>query len=440
MPKRTWEIVLDGQSHCIQLNHGIWTSKHEVWLDGQMVARSRHVLDVGSQHAFAIGQHHCEVHIVSNGMQYRYLLFINGAPYSAREDSRKQPERDKLIQRGIAAYQYWHDLARLLDLTYSPNPESTDPLRQRLLGEHKGHLILVQPSAEKERYSVGVGVLMRYRTVDDVSAIRSQIMADPVVDRLLGKEKTWRCTIESNFTHCVFPYRPLKVGAEQIASQISEWFEVIDRYARSEQPDRCEGDNCPDRNAPVQVVLINGFPVLLCVHCTAKIPGWGEELQQAYQAAPGGLSKGLVGGMGVALPGALAWAVVAVAFNMLAAIISAVVFFGIVKLMDRIGVKRSGWSLMSAALLTVLSAVLGAHLTLAWDVASELPQGLVLSSLPGIMSSAWQALGATRLLRQAIGFSLMGTIPILLWMWWEQRNHYSRMFCPEVEVVGVKWF
>jgi hypothetical protein len=56
------------------------------------------------------------------------------------------------------------------------------------------------------------------------------------------------------------------------------------------------------------------------------------------------------------------------------------------------------------------------------------------------LSSAWQALGTTRLLRQAIGFSLMGIIPILLWMWWEQRKHYSRMFRPEVEVVGAKWF
>lgn len=33
MPKRTWEVVLDGHSHLIQLNHGIWTSSHDVWLN-----------------------------------------------------------------------------------------------------------------------------------------------------------------------------------------------------------------------------------------------------------------------------------------------------------------------------------------------------------------------------------------------------------------------
>ena len=440
MPKRTWEIVLDGQSHFVQLNHGTFTSKHEVYLDGQLVAHSRHVMDVGSQHAFAIGQHQCEVHVVSNGFQYRYLLFVDNVPHLAREDSRKERERDKLTQRGIDAYQYWRDLGRLLGLKYAPNPESTDPLRQRLLGEHKGHLVLAQLSAEKERYSAGVGVLMRYRAMDDVPALRREIMTDPVIDRLLGKEKTWRCTIESNVAHCVFPYRPLKVAAEQVASQVSEWIEAISHCTRPAQLDHCESDNCPDRNAPVQIVLVNGFPMLLCAQCVTKIPSWGEELQQAYHVAPGGLAKGFVGGMGVALLGAIVWAAVAVGFNAIAAVISAVVFIGSVKLMDRVGVKRSGWSLVLAAILTVLSAVLGVYLTLAWDAASELPQGVMLSNLSGVLTAAWQALGHTRLLWQAVGFSLLGGIPLWLWMWWEQRRHYSRMFRPEVEVIGAKWF
>ncbi|CAG0935894.1 hypothetical protein TFLX_04745 [Thermoflexales bacterium] len=438
MPKRTWEVVLDEHSHLIQLNHGLWTSKHEIWLDGQMVARSRHFIDVGSQHTFEIGQHYCEVHVASNGFQYRYLLFVDGTPYLAREDSCKKCERDKLIRTGIAAYQYWRELARLLGLKYLPNPESSDPFRQRLLGEYKKYVTLVQPSTEKERTSVGVGVLVRYLPVDNVATLRNQIMTDPAVDQLLGKEKTWRCTIENNVALCVFPYRPLKIAAAQVASQVLEWIEALSRSTGPVGLDHCEGDNCPDRNAPIQVVLINGFPTLLCAHCTTKIPGWGGELQRAYQDAPDGLVNGFVSGMGIAILSALAWAAIAVFFNAIAALLSYVVFIGTVKLMDRMGVKRTGRSLLLASLLTLFGAALGAYLALAWEVASELPQRLMLSNLPEIMSAAWQALSATSLLRQAIGFSLMGIIPILIWMWWEQRKHYSRMFRPDVEVVGAK--
>jgi hypothetical protein len=270
--------------------------------------------------------------------------------------------------------------------------------------------------------------------------LKSQIMADPVVDRILGKEKTWRCTIDDNFAHCVFPYRPLKVGAEQIFNQISEWIEVINRYNRPEQLVRCEGDDCPDREAPIQVVLVNGYPLLLCSQCVTKIPGWGEDLQQAYQTAPTNLSKGLLAGLGAALFGAIIWAAVAVGFSAIAAVISAVVFIGIVKLMDRIGVKRSRSSLMSAAMLTVLSAVLGTYLALAWDAVNELSQGLSINSLSIIMTTAWQNLWATRLLGRSIVVCLLTVVPFLLWTWWEQRKHYAQIFRPVVEVIGTKWF
>ncbi len=83
MTKRTWTLDLEDGTHTVHLNHGYFSGKRTITVDGRPVVQSASVkdaaFDTGSRQAFTIAGHPCEVRIETpNGLTYRYDLVVDG--------------------------------------------------------------------------------------------------------------------------------------------------------------------------------------------------------------------------------------------------------------------------------------------------------------------------------------------------------------------------
>ena len=78
MAEKTWTINLEGVNHTIVLEHGTWSGKRVIKLDGQVIEKSQKTLDSGTDHFFEIGDHVCAIHIRSRGVGFKYELSIDG--------------------------------------------------------------------------------------------------------------------------------------------------------------------------------------------------------------------------------------------------------------------------------------------------------------------------------------------------------------------------
>lgn len=332
-------------------------------------------------------------------------------------------------------FTYWHELAQCIGLRHTPESSTVFP-GQRLIGKIGGYLVMVCSGFLEEIVYPVLFVIVRYTPVDNETAFQSAIKNDLELTNLLGRPRSGDRLFLYNETRVAFAYRPQKETVEQLANRIVELLKIIAMYTHPFPLNLCEGPHCRWRNVTLQVVMINQWPMLLCPDCTNEVPTWGLHMQKEHEAAPTRLLRGALVGLGAALIGALAWAAIAVLFNYAAAVASAVTFIGIVKVMDCVRTKRTLFSMLTAGILAVLSVVLGAYLALVWTATREVTGG----NLGVILSLAWQSLRTSQLLGLSIFVCLVGVVPYLFYLWKEQREYYSQMFHPEVEVVGAKWF
>jgi hypothetical protein len=78
MAVKMWTVNLDGVEHKIELEHGTFSGKRVIKLDGQVIEESQKLMDSGTDHFFKIRDHLCAVHIHTGGLKFRYDLSING--------------------------------------------------------------------------------------------------------------------------------------------------------------------------------------------------------------------------------------------------------------------------------------------------------------------------------------------------------------------------
>ena len=78
MATKTWHVDLIDGRHTIELDHGTFSDKRVVRVDGAIVAEERRMLDLGSAHSFWVGERLLTIRIRSNGLRFSYELQING--------------------------------------------------------------------------------------------------------------------------------------------------------------------------------------------------------------------------------------------------------------------------------------------------------------------------------------------------------------------------
>jgi hypothetical protein len=92
-----WSIPIGVREHTIELDHGFWSGKRVIRVDGQVVAQGRRFLDFGSTQTFLVDGHSCAVHIVTSTWPTRYLLSVDGKIVAGSPNARLQPKTQALV-------------------------------------------------------------------------------------------------------------------------------------------------------------------------------------------------------------------------------------------------------------------------------------------------------------------------------------------------------
>ena len=91
MAKKIWRFELGDGEHTVELEHGYWSGKRVIRVDGERLERTRRLVDSGSQHAFEIDGHPCAVHIRTNGITFTYDLVVGGRSVETGEPVTPSP-------------------------------------------------------------------------------------------------------------------------------------------------------------------------------------------------------------------------------------------------------------------------------------------------------------------------------------------------------------
>lgn len=82
MAKKLWQIELEDSKYEIELEHGYFSGKRKISVDGKVVFNSANLLDLlsdtGGVHKFDINSHSCAVIIRTNGFTFNYDLAVDG--------------------------------------------------------------------------------------------------------------------------------------------------------------------------------------------------------------------------------------------------------------------------------------------------------------------------------------------------------------------------
>ncbi len=78
MAKKIWNVNIEGINHTVELDHGYFSGKREITVDGKQLEKSVKVVDSGSDHVFKLDGHTCAIHIRTNGFTYNYDFSIDG--------------------------------------------------------------------------------------------------------------------------------------------------------------------------------------------------------------------------------------------------------------------------------------------------------------------------------------------------------------------------
>ncbi len=435
MADYTWSFKLDGMQHTVRLKHGYWTGKVQIWADEKLIENSRRWnLIPLPRHPFQLNGHDCAAMITTNGFQYyHYRLFVDNLPVPSNADLARA--KDKQQWAASVDDFKWQDLGRELGLQYWVDLEALYAYRHRLIGTIDGYLCVLHVSFNpQKRIQSVINVTVHHERVANARDLTAKLQADSELQQLLNTSKTIpRHLVESDerFTRVNLPFKPNKTPIATIAEQVRTVVRILARYAKPTPDDLC--DQC-GQFKPLQIAILNGLPVRVCASDLEKLGHVGEANKQQYIHAPSRLGRGVLVGVGVTLLGSLVWALALTFLDTVASVLSAVAFVGIVKAMDKVGTKRTNWSLLIAAVLAMGGVVLGTYLGLVgyfvWHNHTHLT--------PLVLWRIAQLLYGSRLLNTSLVYGALGVVGYLLATWWEQRHALAKVFHPKIEVLKTR--
>lgn len=77
MAKEVWTFTVRDGSHTVELEHGYWSGRAIITVDGEEIERTREI-GRGSTHDFQVSGVPCVLEIIETGVRFRYELFVDG--------------------------------------------------------------------------------------------------------------------------------------------------------------------------------------------------------------------------------------------------------------------------------------------------------------------------------------------------------------------------
>lgn len=94
MAKQVWEFRVGKKHHKVAINHHEPSGRAALWIDGGVVRSPRIFIDDG-EFPFKVNDIPCTVRIRFTGMEYRYLLLINGMSIDEFKQHQTQLRRNR---------------------------------------------------------------------------------------------------------------------------------------------------------------------------------------------------------------------------------------------------------------------------------------------------------------------------------------------------------
>jgi hypothetical protein len=78
MAKKVWVFDVKGERHIVELEHGFWSGKRDILVDGVPFYSGSKVYDTGSVHQFDISGVPCVLRIKGKAISFGYELYVDG--------------------------------------------------------------------------------------------------------------------------------------------------------------------------------------------------------------------------------------------------------------------------------------------------------------------------------------------------------------------------
>ncbi len=274
MAVRDWQVRIGAHEHHVRMDHGYWSGRLRVSIDGVEVAsRPRNLLDFGSETQLTVGDTKLRLAIAVAGLRYVYTLFAGEVPIP----SVQEPVPSKLFQQLAQSRAEVDALATRLGLRNA----SERPGSPFLLGFVNGRPLVLFRHLEFRTDSAAVHWIGVSR---DVAHAQHGIL-----ERLKNRRNKSNAADEpSNMVVRQFLADGLgKINVDDLTQKVEAWL-LTATALPTQLPMRCEGGYCEkNKRNPATWRCVNDIPILLCEECkNALLVDAKNDVHKVTQAAP----------------------------------------------------------------------------------------------------------------------------------------------------------
>ncbi len=294
MTKHTWKITAGGLPHTVELEHGIYSGKRILWVDGREIDRiSSKWFDTGSTHFFDVSGMACELWITSNGIAFDYALLAGGQQVLSDRQQQKNYRPGAKVRQLLSKNDFYNDLARLTGLRRFTAYQDARNAHPYLAGEMRGYLVTMDTVFKAQPLEELLRVTVRCEQGTDDEAAYGQMEASPAFQNWLGvKRKQQPVHGQWQGGYVVLLSISKIPPAEATAQRIFELVNIISTYRAPRREYGCEMRECKGfPGDPVRLAFVQIDQVLMCDACRRSLPGRYEQAEQDFKAQPHHLER-----------------------------------------------------------------------------------------------------------------------------------------------------
>lgn len=433
MTHRTWQFTLDGITHQVTLNYGLF-KRCEIQLDGKIIYKHRSLLVTNLSQDVEIPGHNIELGILSGAISEEIYLRVDNEFVFAQED--KKQRIGKLSKRLFEDLETWKTLGKELGLDFYTCPDTIPPFRFRLVGYFSKSLVSITPAWRKNQSTIlpGVLVMIKHAPVDEDKKKAIHQFKNMSEFLKITKIDKNDFSIATKATS-LFILNRGKNSAQRNALIVKDFLHLVTQYLNPSL-EECEGPECKSGvGEPLQTIFFNGIPIQMCSDCIDHIGEVFHKEKEKFDNQPANLGKGALSAVKTGTLGAIAGGFILivlgkVGFEVLCTFYTLILFVFITNAVAKATTKMTlpGMviALVTSELATCLGIFLGGWGLLVVDSGAMVPLMNVLDYLMSVIISS-------NLLRMNLGTVLCLLAPFMAISWFTNRRNLKTAFSPIIE-------